>query len=131
MGNESFFSSLFNLDFSKYATRPFLRVLYIIAFVIVALNLVSFLLATWTDAFQFNITVNSEGFNQSAAESADKTESVSSIEDNTAAKVVLTLIIVLQSLINLVIVRVIMEIAVALVSTAAAWGRIKQRGLAA
>lgn len=127
MGNESFFSSLFNLDFSKYATRPFLRVLYIIAFVIVALNLVLFLLATWTDAFQFNITVNSEGFNQSAAE----TESVSSIEDNTAAKVVLTLIIVLQSLINLVIVRVIMEIAVALVSTAAAWGRIKQRGLAA
>ena len=39
MGNESFLSGLFDVNFEKYTTRSFLRVLYILATIVIGLYL--------------------------------------------------------------------------------------------
>ena len=50
MGNESFLSGLFDVNFEKYTTRSFLRVLYILATIVIGLYLLFSLIGTWTNS---------------------------------------------------------------------------------
>ena len=124
MKNESFFSALFDLGFTKYASKSFIRVLYIIAIVIVVLWVVLALLTTWTDIAGQEMNFEGTGTN-------GDTDSENSGGLLVVQNLVRTAIIFVQALINLAVIRMTLEIVVALVNTAAAWGRIKQRGLPA
>lgn len=124
MKNESFFSALFDLGFTKYASKSFIRVLYIIAIVIVVLWVVLALLTTWTDIAGQEMNFEDTGTN-------GDTDSENSGGLLVVQNLVRTAIIFVQALINLAVIRITLEIVVALVNTAAAWGRIKQRGLPA
>lgn len=124
MKNESFFSALFDLGFTKYASKSFIRVLYIIAIVIVVLWVVLALLTTWTDIAGQEMNFEDTGTN-------GDTDSEDSGGLLVVQNLVRTAIIFVQAVINLAVIRMTLEIVVALVNTAAAWGRIKQRGLPA
>lgn len=124
MKNESFFSALFDLGFTKYASKSFIRVLYIIAIVIVVLWVVLALLTTWTYIAGQEMNFEDTGTN-------GDTDSENSGGLLVVQNLVRTAIIFVQALINLAVIRITLEIVVALVNTAAAWGRIKQRGLPA
>ncbi len=124
MKNESFFSALFDLGFTKYASKSFIRVLYIIAIVIVVLWVVLALLTTWTDIAGQEMNFEDTGTN-------GDTDSENSGGLLVVQNLVRTAIMFVQALINLAVIRITLEIVVALVNTAAAWGRIKQRGLPA
>ncbi|WP_408926046.1 DUF4282 domain-containing protein [Corynebacterium sp. YSMAA1_1_F7] len=126
MGNESFLSGLFDVSFQKYISRPFLRVLYIIAIIVIGLNLVLSILSTWGVVTVFDVSMINEaavGANEEEQQSA--TFSINLIP----TILVQTLIAIIMALVNLVMIRISLEIFQALVAIAAAWGRIKQRGM--
>lgn len=127
MGNESFLSGLFDVNFEKYTTRSFLRVLYILATIVIGLYLVISLIGTWTDISIFEFSAYSQGSSQGA----NNAEYSFSAGDSVPGKLISSLITVVQSIANLAIVRIVLEVFVALTSTAAAWARIKQRGMSA
>lgn len=129
MKNESFFSALFDLGFTKYASKSFMRVLYIIAIVIVVLWVVLALLTTWTDIVPSSTAGQEMNFEDTGTNG--DTDSENSGELLVVQNLVRTAIIFVQAVINLAVIRMTLEIVVALVNTAAAWGRIKQRGLPA
>lgn len=127
MGNESFLSGLFDVTFQKYTTRSFLRVLYIIAMIVIGLYLVFSLIGTWTGFSIFEFSA----YNQDSSQGANNAEYSFSAGDSVPGKLISSLITVVQSIANLAIVRIVLEVFVALTSTAAAWARIKQRGMSA
>ena len=129
MKNESYFSALFDLGFTKYASKSFIRVLYIIAIVIVVLQMVLSLLTTWTDAVHFTFAGQELNFGDTGTNGDTDSEDSGGLL--VVQNLVRTAIIFVQALINLAVIRMTLEIVVALVNTAAAWGRIKQRGLPA
>ena len=127
MGNESFLSGLFDVSFQKYTTRSFLRVLYIIAMIVIGLYLVFSLIGTWTGFSIFEFSAYSQGSSQGA----NNAEYSFSAGDSVPGKLISSLITLVQSIANLAIVRIVLEVFVALTNTAAAWARIKQRGMSA
>ncbi|WP_298074717.1 DUF4282 domain-containing protein [uncultured Corynebacterium sp.] len=126
MGNESFLSGLFDINFEKYTTRSFLRVLYILATIVIGLYLLFSLIGTWTNSsfleFYAYASSGQDGayvkFNLSGG-------------DSVGAKLISSVVSIFQSIVNLAIVRVVLEVFAALTSTSAAWARIKQRGMSA
>ena len=129
MKNESFFSALFDLGFTKYASKSFMRVLYIIAIVIVVLWVVLALLTTWTDIVPSSTAGQEMNFEDTGTNGDTDSENSGGLL--VVQNLVRTAIIFVQALINLAVIRMTLEIVIALVNTAAAWGRITQRGLPA
>ena len=85
------------------------------------------LIGTWTDISIFEFSAYSQGSSQGA----NNAEYSFSAGDSVPGKLISSLITVVQSIANLAIVRIVLEVFVALTSTAAAWARIKQRGMSA
>lgn len=127
MGNESFLSGLFDVSFQKYTTRSFLRVLYIIAMIVIGLYLVFSLIGTWTGSS----IVDFAAYSDSTAQGDNKVEFSMGGGDSVGAKLIYSVISIFQAIVNLAVVRIVLEVFVALTSTAAAWARIKQRGMSA
>ena len=125
MGNESFLSGLFDVNFQKYTTRSFLRVLYIIAMIVIGLYMVFSLISTWTSLSIFEFSAYSQGSSQGA----NNVEYSFSTGDSVPGKLISTLITIVQSNANLAVIRISLEVFAALTNTAAAWSRIKQRGM--
>lgn len=127
MGNESFLSGLFDVSFEKYTTRSFLRVLYILATIVIGLYLLFSLIGTWT---------NSSFLEFSAYGSySDQGQAYAKVDlsggDSVGAKLISSVVSIFQSIVNLAVVRIVLEVFAALTSTSAAWARIKQRGMSA
>ena len=127
MGNESFLSGLFDVSFQKYTTRSFLRVLYIIAMIVIGLYLVFSLIGRWTGSS----IVDFAAYSDSTAQGDNKVEFSMGGGDSVGAKLIYSVISIFQAIVNLAVVRIVQEVFVALTSTAAAWDRIKQRGMSA
>lgn len=127
MGNESFLSGLFDVSFQKYTTRSFLRVLYIIAMIVIGLYLVFSLIGRWTGSS----IVDFAAYSDSTAQGDNKVEFSMGGGDSVGAKLIYSVISIFQAIVNLAVVRIVLEVFVALTSTAAAWARIKQRGMSA
>lgn len=125
MGNESFLSGLFDVSFQKYTTRSFLRVLYIIAMIVIGLYLIFSLISTWTGSSIFEFSASSQGSSQGA----NTAEYSFGAGDSVPGKLISTLITIVQSIANLAVIRITLEVFAALTNTAAAWARIKQRGM--
>lgn len=127
MGNESFLSGLFDVSFQKYTTRSFLRVLYIIAMIVIGLYLVFSLISTWTGSS----IVDFFAYSDSTVQDGNKLEFSMGGGDSVGAKLISSVISIFQAIVNLAFVRIALEVFVALTNTAAAWARIKQRGMSA
>lgn len=127
MGNESFLSGLFDINFEKYTTRSFLRVLYILATIVIGLYLVFSLIGTWTESAFVNFYV----YGGSTVEGENRMEFSLIGGDSVGDKLISSVVLIFLSIVNLAIVRVVLEVFVALTSTSAAWARIKQRGMSA
>lgn len=127
MGNESFLSGLFDVSFQKYTTRSFLRVLYIIAMVVIGLYLLFSLIGTWTGSSILDFSAYSD----STVQGESKYEFSMGGGDSVGGKLISSVVSIFQAIVNLAMVRIVLEVFVALTNTAAAWARIKQRGMSA
>lgn len=124
MGNESFLSGLFDINFEKYTTRSFLRVLYILATIVIGLYLLFSLIGTWTDSTFLEFSAYASSGQDVAYVKFDLSGG-----DSVGGKLISSAVSIFQSIVNLAIVRIVLEVFAALTNTAAAWGRIKQRGM--
>lgn len=87
------------------------------------------LLTTWTDIVPSSTAGQEMNFEDTGTNGDTDSENSGGLL--VVQNLVRTAIIFVQALINLAVIRMTLEIVIALVNTAAAWGRIKQRGLPA